>query len=136
MILHHHDLVIELDDAWWAEAQMTGFVPSGACYRAEPDARWGRAIFEAPIDAIGPVRRIPGVGIFNNNATATAEQRVVSILTGFRENAAIPPIELVDADRGSPFRYKLAAGTHRLYCSLAAGFTHVPAVEGFDITRG
>jgi hypothetical protein len=50
MILRHHDLMVELDDAWWAEAQMSGFVPSGICYRAEPDARWGRAMFEAPIE--------------------------------------------------------------------------------------
>jgi hypothetical protein len=62
MILRHHDLVVELDDAWWVEAQLIGFVPSGTCYRAEPDARWGRAIFEAPIEAVGPVRRVQGVG--------------------------------------------------------------------------
>jgi hypothetical protein len=49
-------------------------------------------------------------------------------------DGAIPPIELVDTPAGSLFRYKLTAGTHRLYCSLAAGFTHVPAVEGIDIT--
>jgi hypothetical protein len=49
-------------------------------------------------------------------------------------DGAIPPIELVGTPAGSLFRYKLTAGTHRLYCSLAAGFTHVPAVEGIDIT--
>jgi hypothetical protein len=35
---------------------------------------------------------------------------------------------------GSAFRYERAADTDRLYCSLAAGFSHVPAVEDFDIS--
>ncbi|MFY9900738.1 MAG: hypothetical protein WAK67_23555 [Xanthobacteraceae bacterium] len=134
MILNHHDLRIELDDAWWAEAQMAGFVPTARAYRADSNAAEGRLVFEVRIGDIGPVGRKLGVGIFNNNKEKTARERVVSILTGFRKGAAIPPIELVDAPSGSPFRYKLTAGTHRLYCALAVGFSHVPAVEGFDIT--
>jgi hypothetical protein len=134
MIFYHHDLKIELDDAWWAEAQMAHFVPPGTAYRVDLSAAKGRTVFEVPIDEIGPVRRKPSVGIFNKNDRKTARERVLCILNGFRTNAAIPPIELVDTPAGSPFRYKLTAGTHRLYCSLAAGFSHVPAVEGFDIT--
>ena len=134
MILYHHDLKVELDDAWWAEAQMAGFVAPSTAYRVDLAAAKGQAVFEARIDEVGPVRRNAGVGIFNTNDTKTARERVVSILTGFRTGAAIPPIELVTAPRGSGFRYKLTAGTHRLYCSLAAGFSHVPAMQGFDIT--
>src|SRR6266852_6251262 len=134
MIFYHHDLMIELDDSWWAEAQMAAFVPSGRAYRVDLTAAKDQAVVEARIDEIGPIRRRPGVGIFNNNEVKTARERVLCILKGFRTGAAIPPVELVDAPAGSPFRYKLVAGTHRLYCSLAAGFSHVPAVEGFDIT--
>jgi hypothetical protein len=134
MIFYHHDLKVELDDAWWAEAHMAGFVPQGTAYRVDLGAAKGEGAFEARIEEIEPVRRKPGVGIFNTNETKTARERVVCILTGFRTGAAIPPIELVDAAPGSGFRYKLTAGTHRLYCSFAAGFTHVPAVQGFDIT--
>jgi hypothetical protein len=134
MIFYHRDLKIQLDDSWWAEAQMGGFVPSSNAYRVDVAAAKGQRVFEARIDEIGPVQRKPGVGIFNSNEEMTARQRVLRILYGFRTSAAIPPIELVDAPAGSPFRYKLTAGTHRLYCSLAAGFSHVPAVEGFDIT--
>jgi hypothetical protein len=134
MIFYHHDLNIELDDAWWAEAQMAGFVPLSRAYRVDVAGAKRQRIVEARIDEVGPVRRNPGIGIFNKNDEMTARERVLRILNGFRSNAAIPPIELVDAPAGSPFRYKLTAGTHRLYCSLAAGFTHVPAVEGFDIT--
>jgi hypothetical protein len=134
MIFSHHDLKIELDDAWWAEAQMAGFVPPGTAYRVDRSAPKGQRVFEARIDDIGPVLRHFGVGIFNNNEEMTARERVLRILNGFRTGVAIPPIELLDMPAGSPFRYKLTAGTHRLYCSLAAGFTHVPAMEGFDIT--
>jgi len=134
MIFNHHDLTVELDDAWWAEAQMIGFVPVARAYRSNSHAAKGQAIVEVSITDIGPVRRKPGVGIFNNNQEKTARERVISILSGFRIGTAIPPIEIVDAPAGSAFRYKLTAGTHRLYCSLAAGFIHAPAVEGFDIT--
>jgi hypothetical protein len=130
MVLNHHDLKIELDDAWWAEAGMLGFVPTGPSYRAGPDAG-GRPIFLALINEIGPVRRNPGVGIFNTNETKTARQRVLCILKGFRENVAIP-IEVVDARDGYPYRFKPMNGTHRLYCSLAVGFTYVPAVQGWE----
>src|ERR1700730_11284201 len=123
MIFYHYDLMIELDDSWWAEAQMTGFVPTAAAYRVDLDAAKGGAVFEVRIDEIGPLQRNPGVGIFNNNEIKTARERVLSILKCFRTGAAIPPVELVDAPAGSPFRYKIVAGTHRLYCSLAA---HVP----------
>jgi hypothetical protein len=94
----------------------------------------GERIFEIPIQEIAPVRRNPGVGIFNDNDELSARDRVLRILRGFRAGDGILPIELVDMPVGSPQRFKLTAGTHRLYCSPAAGFSHVPATEGFDIT--
>jgi hypothetical protein len=87
-----------------------------------PDPKTGR-----------PVYRAPGIGIFNDNDEATAMERVVSILRGFRSGAAIPPVEVVRQPTRADFRYKLVAGAHRFYCSLAAGFYHVPALMGFDI---
>jgi hypothetical protein len=134
MIFYHHDLQIELDDAWWAEAEMEGFKPSGSTYRVNVGAAKGQKIFEARIDEICPARRKPGVAIFNANEKLSARERVLQILNGFRADVAIPPIELVDVDTTTGFRHKLTNGTHRLYCALAAGFTHVPAIEGFDIT--
>ena len=44
---------------------MTGFVPNARAYRVVSLAANGRAIFEALIDEIYPVRRSPDVGIFN-----------------------------------------------------------------------
>ena len=132
MELKHHELTVQFSDDWWAEAGMIGFKPSSAAYRSDPGAFPARQIFEVRIDEIGPVQRAPNVGIFNDSPKATARERVVAILQGFRSGAAIPPVEVVEAASSGAHPYKLVHGSHRLYCSLAAGFTHVPAVEGFD----
>jgi len=98
MILTHHYLKVELDDAWWAEAGMTDFVPGGRSFRPDFEAANGEAVIEVRIDEVRPLARAPGVGIFNDNEVATARERVVRILKGFREGAAIPPVILVRAD--------------------------------------
>jgi hypothetical protein len=59
----------------------------------------------------------------------TARERVVSLLRGFREDAAIPPVHVVRLGPGSPYRFKLNAGAHRFYCSVAAGFKSVSAID-------
>ena len=133
MIFFHHNLEIELDDEWWTEADMEDFVPKGKAYRVDLDAALGRTIFEIRIDEVRPLKRNSGVGIFNNNEEASAKSRVVSILRGFIADTEIPPVEVIPESSGSDFNYKLVAGAHRFYCSLATGFSHVPAVEGFDI---
>lgn len=75
-----------------------------------------------------------GVGIFNDSEEeGTARERVLRILRGFRLDNAIPPVEIVEGQH--PHRYKLTHGAHRFYCSLAAGFTSVPTIEGFDWHR-
>ena len=83
---------------------------------------------------VGPLRRNLSAGVFNDNDVASARERVVSILRGFQSGSAIPPVEIVEAHANYGYRYKLTHGAHRFYCSLAAGYTHVPVVEGFDIT--
>src|SRR5271167_1473529 len=131
----HHGLPIVLNDDWWAEADMARFTPSTTAYHVDPRAFPGQRIFEVRIEDIGPVCRAPGVGIFNDDQStkASARERVLAILLGFRSGSMIPPVEVVNAPALSAYPYKLVHGTHRLYCSLAAGFSHVPAVEGFDI---
>jgi hypothetical protein len=130
----HHGMQIVLSDDWWAEAGMS--TPSSAAYHADPNAFPNQRISQMRIDAIGPVRRAVGVGIFNDDHDSgiSAHDRVVRILRGFRSGDLIPPVEVVKAKPGDGYPYKLVAGTHRLYCSLAAEFSHIPTVEGFDIT--
>jgi hypothetical protein len=134
MRLVHHDLTIELDDAWWAEAGMADFIPRSRAFRPDLEAAKGEAIFEAKIDEVAPLRRNIGVGIFNDNEVATARERVLRIFKGFRAGDAIPPVILVRNGLGTGFRYRLGHGSHRFYCSLAVGFSHVPATEGLDFT--
>ena len=134
MKLTHHELQLELDADWWIEAGMIGFVPAERSYRVDLNAFPNRRVYEVRIDEVGPVHRNQDVGIFNDNDEATARERVLSILQGCRSGAAFPPIEVVKGRLNYEYAYKLVHGTHRFYCSLAAGFTHVPAVDGFDIT--
>ena len=131
MKLQHHDLEIELPDDWWTDAGMSGFTPVAKSYRVDSNDCGNREVFEVLIEEIAPFRSNVGVGIFNDNKEATAKERVVSILKGFYAGSAIPPVEVVCEPAGSKFRYKLVAGVHRFYCSVAAGFSHVPAIEGF-----
>lgn len=133
MKFKHHDMEIELDDSWWREAGMSCFFPTSKTYRVDTNSCRGCRVNEIPIEEVGPVHRVPSVGIFNDNEEATARERVVFILKGFRAGDAIPPVKVVLQSAGAEFQYKLVAGAHRLYCSLAAGFSHIPAIEGFDI---
>jgi hypothetical protein len=131
--IRHHALIIELLDEWWAEAGMIGFVPRCRAYRTSSGSFENQQIQEVSIEEVGPVCRSSGVGIFNDSSEGmSARERVVSILRGFRLNAVIPRVEIVESLRSSAHRYKLVHGAHRFYCSLAAGFTHVPTVRGFD----
>lgn len=134
MKFFHYDLEIQLDDGWWTESGMEGFVPTGTAYRVDPDQANGKSIMEIRIDEISPVRRNPGTSIFNDGSDGegSAKNRVVRILRGFVAKDKIPPVEVVPVPSGNNYRFKLTHGVHRLYCSLASGYSHVPAVQGFD----
>ena len=41
MKFFHHDLQIELDDQWWAEAEMNNFIPTEKTYRVDIEASGG-----------------------------------------------------------------------------------------------
>jgi hypothetical protein len=122
----HHDLAVDLNDEWWIAGGMEGFVPTSAAYRC--DAKH----MEVLISDIGPVdpqRRSIGVLRDDVGRGISASDRVVKILRGFREGQAIPPVVIVDGEAGYGFKYRPTEGAHRLYCSIAAGFTRVPAVR-------
>jgi hypothetical protein len=126
MTFVHHGMLIELDDDWWAEAGMSGFVLTSTAYRA---LQGKGQIREVRIEDVGPVSRDP---MFHDSIEeGSARDRVVRLLRGFRSGDAIPPVEVVKGS-GYGHPYKLTHGAHRFYCSLAAGFTHIPTVEGFD----
>jgi hypothetical protein len=94
----------------------------------------GQSVYEVRLDDVAPVERKLSHGIFNDDIERgpTAKDRVLKILRGFVANDAIPPVEVVRFPTSAQYRYKLTHGVHRFYLSIAAGFTHVPAIDGFD----
>ena|ERR1700722_16699458 len=128
MKLSHYGIDITVPDDWWVEAGMVGFVPLSKSYRFRQDS--GILIQEICILDVGPVLRNP---IFRDGSEneGSARERVVRILRDFRLAHFTHPVNVVDEKLDYPYRYKLTHGVHRFYCSLAVGYTHVPAVKGF-----
>lgn len=131
----HRDFLFEVNDEWWAEAGMIGFVPSSRTYRADTKAH--PHFWEVRIDEVEPVRRQLSHGVFNDDLTEgiSAKERVVSVLRAFVSGTALPPVEMVRLEPGASSAYRLTHGAHRFYLSVAAGFTHVPAIQGFEFRQ-
>ena len=109
---------------------MAGFVSVTRAYRTAKDA----SILTVAIHDVGPVDLTVRREIFRDSEEeGTARERVLRILRGFRLGDRIPAVEIVDGKLGCSHRFKLTHGTHRFYCSVAAGFTHVPVRKAFDI---
>lgn len=133
MTIRHHDLEILFNDEWWSQSGMIGFSPLSAAYVVDKSNVGNRGICLIAINDVAPAQRAPGVPVFKESLDEgiTASERVSRILRGFVTGAAIPPVEMVRTLAG-PYTYKLIDGLHRFYCSVAAGFAHIPAVKGFD----
>lgn len=134
MKVRHHDLEVELPDEWWVAAGMSNFAPLSSAYRCDHISAGHRRVCLIRIADIEPVRRAPGVPIFNDSPLdgTPASERVQCILRGFVQNAELPPVEVLRQTKSGLYRFCLKDGTHRLYCSLAAGYTEIPAVKAFN----
>ena len=122
----HVDFSFCIKDLWWSKAGIAGFRPQAPQYRVDSSGFDGRQILSVGVGDVRPLycRKISPDGRFFDT-----KERVVQVLRGFIENSALPPVEVVKQPAGSDYLYKLYDGTHRFYCSVAAGFSHVPAVE-------
>jgi hypothetical protein len=131
----HDDFAFELPEKWWREAGMVGVVIRGKSYQPDLSAFPKRSVYFVPLNRVQPVRRQLSHGVFNSDLETglTAKERVLTILRGFLAGNAIPPVEVVELPPGHDFSHELIHGAHRFYCSLAAGFTEVPAVDGFRL---
>jgi hypothetical protein len=113
----------EIPDAWWIEAGMTNFTPSGLAYRSTPEMA-GRV----PLREIEPPFRNPEEP---KDFHGFDHDRLVLILKGFVADAEIPPVPLLllpslaDISK-PPFKYRVLDGLHRFYASVAAGFEFLP----------
>lgn len=132
-VVHHGSEKGELPDEWLMEEGMLNFSPRSDAYRVDLPRHQGK-VFAVSLNDVSPVIRSPGVPIFKDDPETgrPVRERVVSILRGFRVEAAFPPVEVRCMPPGSEHKYELKAGAHRFYCSLAVGFASVPAVEAFD----
>lgn len=130
----HHDLEFELEDEWLKEAGMNNYIPDSDSYNPDITQVNGQEILFIDINDIAPLKeRAKCLGIFCDNDENTAKERVVRILGWFKENKDIEPISISKLENDEKFKYKVLAGSHRLHCSIAIGFTRVPAIIGFDI---
>jgi hypothetical protein len=128
---NHEGFVFTIDDAWWAASKAHLFVPAEQSYRAAaPQRKTDRAIRVISIAQIEPLIRQLSHGPFNDEKDGpSAETRVTALLTGFVSGAPIPPIEILRADVSSQYEHRLYHGAHRYWCSVAVGFTHIPAID-------
>ena len=132
MEISHHEVRTELPEEWWTAAGMSNFVRAASAYRCDHAAAGGRRVCLIPIVDIGPFRRAPGIQVFNADSWEgiSARDRVERILRAFVVNDALPPVELTKQAGRYPF--SLNGGLHRVYCSIAAGFTEIPAIKFID----
>lgn len=119
----------EIDDDWWIEAGMADFQPTAPSYSPSVTADLDRQIELVAIADVEPLQRRLSHGVFNDSEeSGSARSRVTSILRGFRACDPIPPVLLDRLEQPAAFPFRLRNGAHRFYCSVAAGFTHVPAI--------
>ena len=103
---------------------MAEFEPRTLHYRTDDPKALSVSVGE--VEPVSPERRQLGVFI-------EGEEKVLKIFSGFVENSAILPVEIKRQSQGSIYPYALYDGAHRFYCSVAAGFGHVPAVVTGDL---
>lgn len=136
MLVETDNYKFELDDSWINESVFNSSVISTQHYKADKNKANDKEVLFISISDIYPKIRGNGVPIFNDGEVEgvlkTAKERTVSILKAIMSNSALPPVEVVDLNEGG-YKYKLVHGSHRLHCSIAAGFTQIPAIYGFDI---
>ncbi len=133
-IFYDRGFAFNIPDEWWFEGGMIGFTPTGQAYAAgEPEPNLGlenRPVLTIPIDEIEAPRRALSHGVFNDGAV-TARERVVRILMGFRQGTPLPPVQVCRSSSPGQYHhlYRLYHGAHRFYCSVAAGYSHISAIE-------
>lgn len=123
-----------LPNDWLREANFTPFTLAGEYYTA----RNCEDIFIVNIVDISPNIRGKGVPIFKSGKVdgvfRTARERTVFILKALVEGRPLlEPVRVVEWKGSGRYKFKIVYGCHRLHCSIAAGFTKIPAVWGFDI---
>ena len=113
---------------------MASYSPEDVSYKPDINKANGQKVMFLPISEIAPLKeRAKCRGVFCGNEEDTARGRVVRILKWFKENKEIEPISVAKLKDNEKYKYKVLAGSHRFHCSIAVGFSEVPAIMGFDV---
>jgi hypothetical protein len=114
-----------IPEEWLTEAAIHRFQRKSQAFASEDDPRPISIIPIADIKPFDRSRRVPlSHGGFD-------QARMISLLRGIVAGAKLPPIEVTERNSGS-YRYRLIHGAHRFHASVIAGFTHIPAVPGWE----
>ncbi len=136
----HNGVEYELPDEWWNEAGMANYSMRRNAYEAGPSEFPDLVIREVAVSEVKPLIRQGTHGVFNDAGTerreGTARQRVLRILSQFRAESPVEPVCVARLPAQGEYQYELVHGAHRFYCAVAAGFSHVPAVEVVNTWRG
>lgn len=81
---------------------------------------------EASLIPVRSIRPVDLSGRQHLSAGGFDKDRMINVLRAFVANQALPPVEILP-DGKDGFLFQLADGTHRLYASIAAGFSHIHA---------
>ncbi|HEX9328825.1 MAG TPA: hypothetical protein VF915_20045 [Reyranella sp.] len=120
MIFSAGGVDFEIPDEWWAAAGMEAFATSRTGYRRHLPTNPDLMNVILSVKEIGVAPRGHGVPDFERD-------RMLSVFDAFSRELALPPIEVVEANRKG-YRYWLYHGRHRLAASIAVGFSVVPGV--------
>ena len=110
-----------LPTEWWIEAGMDRFEPGAdLAYSARPQLA-SKLYLLAAIEPPRMGQRLRrGHGGFERD-------RMVAVLRDIALRKEIWPIDITEGASGA-YLYKLHQGAHRFHASVAAGFSHIPAV--------
>jgi hypothetical protein len=105
---------MQIPAEWLREAGVLNFTPTGLSYRCiAPHVLLALADIE-------PVLRTKPL-----DSNGFAHHRMIRVLIGIRDGAALPPVPVERIEQRAPL-YRMRDGTHRFYASLILGFSHVP----------
>ena len=128
MTFHHADFVFVVPDDWLPSKR------AAATYFTPAASQWPTDV--VAIDDIEPPRRPIGVFVDGGEPPMTAKDRTGRIFQGFGANIPLDPVHLCPRRcRSADGRYFLADGTHRLYASIAFGYTSIPVIFIDDSLR-
>jgi hypothetical protein len=108
----------KLPAEWWNEAGMKTFQRQSPSYPFQRSPK----ILLVRIDSIEPL------SLKHRLDQVLRRPSLVSIFRRIASGSVMPPIQLDELPPNGEYAYRIHRGAHRFYASVAAGFTHIPAV--------